>query len=113
MREAINPSDFPRPYFAGEGLSVRNALDTCPTSPNFRAMISVQSTADTIHLNISRAEVSDARLAQLLRGLRLESAVAGNGMTDAEADAIAEEMKAGWWARNRDRFIPPAASAEA
>ncbi len=78
-----------------------------------RVMISVQSTADTIHLNIPRAEVSDARLAQLLRGLRLESAVAGNSMTDAEADAIAEEMKADWWARNRHRFIPPAASAEA
>lgn len=76
-------------------------------------MISVQSTVDTIHLHIPRAEVSDARLAQLLRGLRLEAAVAGNVMTDAEADAIAEEMKADWWTLNRDRFIPPGSSAGA
>ena len=76
-------------------------------------MISVESTAETIHLRIPRGEVSDARLAQLLRGLRLEAAVAGNGMSDTEADAIAEEMKAGWWLRNQHRFIPPDASVEA
>ena len=76
-------------------------------------MISVESTAETIHLHIPRAEVSDARLAQLLRGLRLEAAVAGNRMTDTEADAMAEEMKANWWTRNQDRFIPPNPSAEA
>ncbi len=76
-------------------------------------MISVESTAETIHLRIPRAEVSDARLAQLLCGLRLEAAVTGSSMTDAEAEAMAEEMKADWWARNRHRFIPPEASAEA
>ncbi len=76
-------------------------------------MISVESTAETIHLRIPRAEVSDARLAQLLRGLRLETAVTGNGMSDAEADAMAEEMKADWWARNQQRFIPPGASTQA
>ena len=97
-----------------EGFAVRNARWTSDrTRHNIDAMISVQSTVESIHLHIPRAEVSDARLAQLLRGLRLESAVAGNSMTDAEADAIAEEMKADWWARNRHRFIPPAASAEA
>jgi hypothetical protein len=70
-------------------------------------MISVESTADTIHLHIPRSEVSDSRLAQFLRGLRLESAIAGSRLTDAEADAMAEEMKAGWWARNEHRLIPP------
>lgn len=76
-------------------------------------MISVESTADTIHLHVPRAEVSDARLAQLLRGLRLEAAVAESHMTDAEAHAMAEEMKADWWERNQHRFNPPAGSAEA
>ena len=51
-------------------------------------MISVESTADTIHLRIPRAEVSPERLAQILRGLRLETAVAGSQMTDAQADAM-------------------------
>ena len=39
-------------------------------------MISVESTADTIHIRIPRAEVSDVRLAQLLRGLPLETVAA-------------------------------------
>ena len=73
-------------------------------------MISVEATNDTIHLHIPRAEVSPERLAQILRGLRLETAVAGCQMTDAEADAMAEEMKADWWARNRHRFIPDTAA---
>ena len=72
-------------------------------------MISVETTAETIHLHIPRAEVSDARLAQLLRSLRLEAAVAGSLMSDAAADAMAEEMKADWWARNEHRFLPPGA----
>ena len=70
-------------------------------------MISVESTADTIHLHIPRADVSDARLAQILRELRLETAIGGSRLTDAEADAMAEEMKADWWAHNEHRFIPP------
>ena len=53
--------------------------------------------------------MSDTRLAQLLRGLRIEAAVAGSHFTDAGADAMAEEMKADWWARNESRFIPPGA----
>ena len=39
-------------------------------------MISVESTAETIHVHIPRAEVSDARLAQLLRGLPLATVAA-------------------------------------
>jgi hypothetical protein len=70
-------------------------------------MISVESTADTIHLHIPRADVSDDRLAQILRELRLETAIGGSRLTDAGADTMAEEMKADWWARNEHRFIPP------
>jgi hypothetical protein len=70
-------------------------------------MISVESTNDTINVRIPRAEISAERLEQLLRGLRLEAAVAGTRMTDSEADSIAEEMKADWWNRNSHRFLPP------
>lgn len=69
-------------------------------------MISVDSTDDTIHVHIPRSEVSPERLAQFLSGLRLESAVAGNRMTDAEAESMAEEMKTDWWTKNRQRFLP-------
>jgi len=70
-------------------------------------MFTVESTPEIIHLHIPRNEVSDARLAQLLRGLRLEGAVAGSQLTDAAAGAMAEEMKADWWTCNESRFIPP------
>ena len=70
-------------------------------------MFTVESTPETIHLHIPRNEVSDERLAQLLRGLRLEGAVSGSQLADAAADAMAEKMKADWWARNESRFIPP------
>ena len=39
-------------------------------------MISVESTAETIHVHIPRAEVSDSRLAQILSGLPLETVAA-------------------------------------
>lgn len=70
-------------------------------------MISVETTAEAIHLHIPRGEVSEARLAQLLRSLRLESAVAGSRLSDGDADMMAETMKEDWWARHEHRFIPP------
>lgn len=68
-------------------------------------MISVESTKDTIRVSIPRSEISEDRLAQLLRGFRLEAAVAGSRLTDAAAEAMAEEMKAEWWTRNQARFL--------
>ncbi len=69
-------------------------------------MFTVESTPETIHLRIPRSEVSEARLEELLRGLRLEAAVADSDFTDASAEELAEQMKSDWWARNERRFIP-------
>lgn len=75
-------------------------------------MITIESTADTIHVRIPRAEVSGERIDQILRSIRLESAVADSNLTDAAADAMAEEMKADWWAKNHHRFIPADSAAK-
>ena len=75
-------------------------------------MITIESTADTIHVHVPRAEVSSERIDQILRNLRLESAVSDNKLTDAAADAMAEEMKADWWAKNHRRFIPADSAAK-
>ncbi len=75
-------------------------------------MITIESTADTIHVHIPRAEVSSERIDQILRCIRLESAVADSKLTDATADAMAEEMKADWWAKNSRRFIPDSAAKQ-
>jgi hypothetical protein len=50
--------------------------------------------------------VDPVRLDRLLRPFRLEAAVSGSGMTDADAELMAEEMKAKWWAENQHRFLP-------
>lgn len=69
-------------------------------------MISVQTTAEAIHVSIPRTEMTLERLEEFLRSLRLEFAVEGNAMTEATADRLAEESKTDWWERNRSRFLP-------
>jgi hypothetical protein len=74
-------------------------------------MFTVEATDEAIHIRIPRGEISEERLTQILSGLRLEAAVAGSQMTDEQAEAMAEEMKADWWERNKARFLPPEALA--
>lgn len=69
-------------------------------------MITIESTEREVRVSIPRDEVDPVRLEHLLRPLRLEAAVAGSRMTDEEADRMAEEMKAQWWAENQHRFLP-------
>ncbi len=47
------------------------------------------------------------RLNAMLDWLRLEAIARKSQLTEAEADGMAEESKASWWATNRDRLIPP------
>src|SRR4051812_12833822 len=37
---------------------------------------------------------------------RAEQIFANSKMTEEQADAMAEEMKADWWERNKERFLP-------
>ena len=60
-------------------------------------MVTIESTEKEIRVSIPRDEVVPVRLERLLRPFRLETAVSGGGMTDEEADLMAEEMKAKWW----------------
>jgi len=69
-------------------------------------MITIETTEKEIRVSIPRDEVDPVRLDRLLRPFRLEAAVADSGMTDEEADQMAEEMKAKWWAVNKRRFLP-------
>jgi len=43
----------------------------------------------------------------ILRPFRLMSLVAGSAMSQGEAMRLAEESKAGWWEKNKERFAPP------
>ena len=69
-------------------------------------MITVEKTDSELRVTIPNDAVPPKRLNALLDWLRLEELVQHSRLNDAEADRIADEIKAGWWAANKNRFIP-------
>ncbi len=69
-------------------------------------MITVENTETDVRVTISKDSVPSTRLNALLDWLRLEEIVQRSRLTEAEADRIADEIKADWWAANKTRFIP-------
>ncbi len=69
-------------------------------------MITVENTTTEVRVTISKDAVPAKRLNALLDWLRLEEIVQRSHLTEADADRIADEIKAGWWAANKSRFIP-------
>ena len=70
-------------------------------------MITVENTPTDVRVTISKDAVPPKRLNALLDWLRLEEVVQRCRLTEADADLIANEIKASWWVANKDRFIPP------
>ena len=70
-------------------------------------MITVETTDAGLRVTIPKDEVPPQRLNSFLDWLRLESIAAKSRLTEADADRLAEEAKADWWAANKGRFIPP------
>jgi hypothetical protein len=71
-------------------------------------MITVETTGTSLRVTIPKSEVPPDRLNSFLDWLRLEATAARSRLAEGEADHLAEEMKAGWWAANKQRFINPA-----
>jgi hypothetical protein len=69
-------------------------------------MITVEKTNSELRVTIPNDAVPPKRLNALLDWLRLEEIMQRSHLTETEADRIAEEIKAGWWAANKTRFIP-------
>jgi hypothetical protein len=69
-------------------------------------MITVEKTADNLRVTIPKGAVPPKRLNALLDWLRLEEIAQRSRLTEADADRIAGDLKAGWWAANKDRFVP-------
>ncbi len=72
-------------------------------------MITVEATEKAVCVTIPTEDVPADRLNAFLDGLRLEAIARRSGLDEAEAGRLAEEIKAGWWAANKGRFIKPAA----
>ncbi|HEY5043800.1 MAG TPA: hypothetical protein VIK53_17650 [Verrucomicrobiae bacterium] len=69
-------------------------------------MITVEKTDADLRVTIPKDAVPPKRLNALLDWLRLEELAQRSHLTEADADRLADELKAGWWSANKDRFIP-------
>jgi hypothetical protein len=69
-------------------------------------MITVEKTDADLRVTIPKDAVPPKRLNALLDWLRLEELAQRSHLTEADANRLAEELKAGWWAANKDRFVP-------
>ncbi|MBM3891095.1 MAG: hypothetical protein FJ388_18435 [Verrucomicrobia bacterium] len=70
-------------------------------------MITVETTEASTRVTIPKDEVPPDRVNRLLDWLRLEALARRSRLTEAEADRVAEEIKAGWWSANKERFVKP------
>jgi hypothetical protein len=69
-------------------------------------MITVEQTGTDVRVTIPKNAVPARQLNAFLDWLRLEEIAQRSGLTEEAADHIAEEIKAEWWAANKERFIP-------
>lgn len=70
-------------------------------------MITVENTPTDVRVTIPRDAMPPEQLDAFLGWLRLEEIAQRSQLTEADADRIADDIKAEWWAANKDRFIPP------
>ena len=69
-------------------------------------MIVVEQTETDVRVTIPRNAVPPKQLNAFVDWLRLEEIAQRSGLTEEEADRIAEDVKAEWWAANKEKFIP-------
>lgn len=69
-------------------------------------MITVEKTNTDLRVTIPKDAVPPKRLNALLDWLRLEEMAQRSRLTEADASRLADELKAGWWAANKHKFVP-------
>ncbi len=70
-------------------------------------MITVEQTGKDLRVTIPKDAVPPKQLNAFLDWLRLEEIAQRSRLTEDEADRIADEIKAEWWAANKNQFISP------
>ncbi len=68
----------------------------------------METTDREVRITIPKNAVRPKQLNALLDWLRLEEVAQSGHLTEKEANRIADEVKAEWWAANKERFIRPA-----
>lgn len=70
-------------------------------------MITVEATDAGMRVTIPKDEVPPERVNSFVDWLRLEAIARRSGLSESDADRLAEEFKSDWWTKNKSRFIPP------
>jgi hypothetical protein len=70
-------------------------------------MIVVEKTETDVRVTIPKNAMPPKQLNAFLDWLRLEEIAQRSRLTEEEADRIAEQIKAEWWAANKEQLIPP------
>ena len=70
-------------------------------------MITVETMDTSIRVTIPKDEMPPERLNSFLDWLRLEGIARRSNLSEEEAGRLADEIKAGWWAANKNRIVKP------
>lgn len=68
-------------------------------------MITVETIGNSVGVTIPKEDVPAERLNSFLDWLRFEAVISRSALSKQDAERIAEEIKADWWAANKGRFI--------
>jgi len=71
-------------------------------------MITVETSGADLRVTIPKEDVPPERVSSWLDWLRLEAIARRSGLSEPEADRLAEEIKADWWTTHKGQFIKPA-----
>lgn len=69
-------------------------------------MITVEKTDADVRVTIPKDAVPPKQLDAFLDWLRLEEIAQRSRLSEEDADRIAQDIKAQWWAANKEKFLP-------
>jgi hypothetical protein len=67
-------------------------------------MIDVKADQDTLHITVPTDGLSAEQINEFVAWLRVEAIARRSKLTPPVAWQLSEDLKAGWWERNRGRF---------
>ena len=72
-------------------------------------MVAIKADADFVHVDLPTKGLTPDQVNDLVNWLRVEAIARHSKLTPNAAWQLSEEVKAGWWERNKDRFGEPIA----